>query len=398
MIFIVDKEKKMKITDVQTYPLMYMKDAPRIPRSFLLVKVTTDEGLFGFGECSSAYGHSFPLVVKEIIDHTLKRLVVGEDPRDIERLVSKMRTWIWGYLGPVGVSNQAIAAVEIALWDIVGKAANMPVYKMLGANMDEIEVYATGATNFEVGFDWHCDFFDRCLKQGFKGVKVRVGKSKDWDEEFVRTIREFVGPDCKLMIDAYMTYRPETAFEMAERFAKYKPYFYEEPISQYDLVSLKKISEQSPIPIALGERVTSLYEFKSLIQNKIGSIFQPDATIAGGIAEAKKICALAEAFSIECIPHIGGLTSVGIAANLHLALACRNVKLLEVDGAAYQPLRDKLLKDPIFDPERLVDGMMRPSDKPGLGIEVDESVFSAYEYERGPIYPDHYPQYGSGIL
>ena len=114
----------MKIVDVQTYPLMYMKDAPKIPRTFLLCKVTTDEGLFGWGEASSAYGHSYPLVVKEIIDHTLKRLILGEDPSDIERLVSKMRIWIWGYLGTTGVSNQAIAAVEIALMDILGKRAN----------------------------------------------------------------------------------------------------------------------------------------------------------------------------------------------------------------------------------------------------------------------------------
>ena len=388
----------MKITDVQTFPLMYMKDAPKIPRSFMLVKVTTDEGIYGWGECSSAYGHSYPMVVKEIIDHTLKRLVIGEDPRNIEQLVSKMRTWIWGYLGSAGVSNQAIAAVEIALWDISGKAANMPVYKMLGANREEVEVYATGATNFGVDYDWHCAFFERCLKQGFKGVKVRTGKSKDWDEAFVKTIREYIGDDRKLMVDAYMTYTPETAFEMAERFAPYKPYFFEEPISQYDLTSLQKITKQSPVPIALGERVTSLYEFKNLIQNGIGSIFQPDATIAGGISEAKKICALGEAYSIECIPHIGGLAAVGIAANLHLALSCRNVKLLELDAAEYQPLRDSILKDDVFNPNNMVDGMLRPSDAPGLGIEIVESRLEDFVYERGPVYPDFYPQYGSGIL
>ncbi len=388
----------MKVVDIQTYPLMYMKDAPRIPRSFILVKITTDDGYVGFGEASSAYGHSYPMVVREIVDHTLKRLVVGEDPRDIERLVTKMRTWIWGYLGSAGVSNQAIAAVEIALWDIAGKAANMPVYKMLGANRDAIEIYATGATNFDVDYDWHCAFFNRCLEQGFKGVKVRVGKSKDWDEGLVRAVREYIGPDRRLMVDAYMTYTPETAFEMAERFAAYKPYFFEEPLSQYDLVSLQKITRRSPVPIALGERVTSLYEFKSLVQQGIGAIFQPDATIAGGISEARKICALGEAFSIECIPHIGGLTAVGIAANLHLSLACRNVKLLEVDAAAYQPLRDIILKDPIFHPDRMVDGMLKPSEKPGLGIEINEDALKEFQYERGPVYPDYYPQYGSGIL
>lgn len=388
----------MKIVDVITYPLMYMKDSPKIPRSFLLCKVVTDEGLVGWGEASSAYGHSYPLVVKEIVDHTLKRLVVGEDPMDVERLVSKMRTWIWGYLGPVGVSNQAIAAVEIALMDIMGKKAGLPLYKLLGGNKNEIEIYATGCTNFDVDYEWHREFFSRAIKAGFKGVKCRVGKNKDWDEGFVENIREYIGPDKKLFIDAYMTYTPETAFEMAKRFAPYKPYFFEEPISQYDLESLEKISRESPVPIALGERVTSLYEFKNLRERHIGQIWQPDACIAGGIMEAKKICALGEAYSIECIPHIGGITAVGIAANLHLALSCRNVKQLEVDACEYQPLRDLLLKDPIFNTDVITDGMLRPGDKPGLGIEINEDILKEFPYERGPVYPDFYPQYGSGIL
>lgn len=388
----------MKIAEIKTYPLMYMKESPKIPRTFLLCKITTDDGLVGWGEASSAYGHSYPLVVKEIIDHTLSRLVIGEDPRDIEKLVSKMRTWIWGYLGPVGVSNQAIAAVEIAMWDIVGKAAGQPVYKLLGAFRDEIEIYGTGCTNFDVDYEWHREFFRPLLEAGLKGVKCRVGKSKDWDEDFVANIREFIGDNKKLFIDAYMTYTPETAFEMAGRFAQYKPYFFEEPISQYDLESLEKISKESPVPIALGERVTSLYEFKNLREKHIGQIWQPDACIAGGISEAKKICALGEAYSIECIPHIGGITAVGIAANLNLALSCRNVKQLEVDGAMLQPMRDDIIEDDIFNIARIKDGMLRPSGRPGLGIEIREDVLKDFKYERGPVYPDFYPQYGSGIL
>ena len=236
------------------------------------------------------------------------------------------------------------------------------------------------------------------LEAGFKGVKCRVGKSKDWDEAFVANIREFIGDNKKLFIDAYMTYTPETAFEMAGRFAGYKPYFFEEPISQYDLESLEKISKESPVPIALGERVTSLYEFKNLREKHIGQIWQPDACIAGGISEAKKICALGEAYSIECIPHIGGITAVGIAANLNLALSCRNVKQLEVDGAMLQPMRDDIIEDDIFNIVRIKDGMLRPSGRPGLGIEIREDVLKDFKYERGPVYPDFYPQYGSGIL
>lgn len=389
----------MKITDIKSYALMYMKESPALPRPFLLVKVETDCGVFGYGEASSAYGHSFPLVVQEIIDGIFKRILLGEDPVDIERLVTKMRTYIWGYLGAGGVATQAISAVEIALWDILGKVANMPIYKLLGADKREIEVYATGAANFEVDFEWHKKFFARNLKEGFKGVKIRVGKDKDWDEELVSTTRNFVGDDIKIMIDAYMTYRPSTATEMSERFVKYKPYFFEEPVSQHDLTSLANITRNSKIPIAIGERVGSLFAFKELIENRIGNIYQPDATIVGGIKECIAVCSMAEAFSIPCIPHIGGLSAIGYAANLHVSLASRNVDLLEVDGAEWQPMRDELLHEPIFDTSTcLTNGMLAAPDKPGLGISVNEDIFERYPYKRGLVYTDVFPQYGAGIL
>lgn len=130
----------MKITDVQCYPLMYWKDVPRIPRCFFLVKVTTDEGLFGFGEASSSYGHCYPLVVQQLVDGTFKRVLTGEDPTRIQHLVVKMRTYTFGYLGAGGVASQAISAVEIALWDILGKAANLPLYKLLGGDKDAVVV------------------------------------------------------------------------------------------------------------------------------------------------------------------------------------------------------------------------------------------------------------------
>ncbi len=391
----------MKIVDVKTYPLMYWKDVPRIPRCFFLTKVMTDEGVFGFGEASSTYGHCYPLVVQEIVEGTFKRILVGEDPLRIEHLITKMRTYVWGYLGSSGVTCQAIAAVEIALWDILGKVANLPVYKLLGGDKEAIEVYACGTVKFDVDPTWHCEIFKEWLeKYGLKGVKIRVGKSKEWDEEFARVAREYIGPDKKLMIDAYMTYSPETAIEMAQRFAKYTPYFLEEPLPQDDTASLVRISRMSPVPIALGEHVTSLHGFKELVSLGIGNVFQPDVTISGGILEGMKICSMAEAFSVRCIPHIGGLTAVGIAANLHLALAHRNAKLLEIDVWEYQPLRDELLREPIFSMTDMSDGTMKAPGKPGLGIEINEEVLEKYPYKKGtPMYPeDFFPNYGAGRL
>lgn len=391
----------MKITDIQCYPLMYWKDVPHIPRCFFLVKVSTDEGVFGFGEASSSYGHCYPLVVQEVVDGTFRRVLTGEDPTRIQHLIAKMRTYTWGYLGAGGVASQAVSAVEIALWDILGKVAGLPVYKLLGGHKNAVEVYACGTVKFDVEPAWHCELLQKWKESyGLLGFKIRVGHSKAWDEEFARAARQTVGPNSKLMIDAYMTYSAETAAEMARRFAPYEPYFFEEPLPGEDFNALARLTKSSPIPIALGERVGTLFGFQQLLENGVGNVFQPDVTISGGIAEGMKICSMAEAFSVRCMPHIGGLTAVGIAANLHLALAHTNARLLEVDPWEYQPLRDELLREPIFDLKNLRDGKMPAPEKPGLGIEIDETVLEKYPYQPGtPMYPeDYFPSYGAGRL
>ena len=270
--------------------------------------------------------------------------------------------------------------------------------KLLRLIRDIIRV--CGTVKFDVEPAWHTQIFEEWKKYGLRGFKIRVGKDRDWDEELARVARECIGPDKKLMIDAYMTYTADTAIHMARRFEKYNPYFFEEPLSQYDMDSLQRITRESPIPIAMGERVMSLRGFKDLIVNHVGNLYQPDATIMGGISEAMKILSLSEAFDIPCTPHIGGLTAVGISANLQVALAHRNAKLLEIDAWAYQPLRDELLKDPIFNMQDMKDGMMKATEKPGLGIEIDESVLEKYPYIKGtPMYPeDFFHNYGAGTL
>lgn len=253
-------------------------------------------------------------------------------------------------------------------------------------------LYACGTVKFDVEPAWHCELLQKWKERfGLRGFKIRVGHSKAWDEAFAREARQTVGPDSKLMIDAYMTYSAETAAEMARRFAPYEPYFLEEPLPGEDYGALARLTRSSHIPIALGERVSTLFGFQQLLTNGVGNIFQPDVTIAGGMAEA---------FSVRCMPHIGGLTAVGIAANLHLALAHPNAKLLEVDPWEYQPLRDELLREPIFDLINLQDGKMPAPQKPGLGIDIDESVLAKYPFEPGtPMYPeDYFHNYGAGRL
>lgn len=389
----------MKIADVKVLKLGYEKDFPRIPRSFAVVRIETDSGIVGYGEASSSYGHAYPGVVKQIVEGILARVIRGEDPFAVERLIRKMRNYLWGYLGSDGVTAQAIGAVEIALWDIMGKSLNAPVYQLLGGAKDRVELYGTGTTYFEKDANWHCRFIDKALEKGFLGIKIRVGKDAgEWDINLVRTVREHIGEHVKLMVDAYATYTPATAIRMANLFKDYNVHFFEEPVPQSDIGSLARVAEVSPIPIAVGERIFTLQGFKEVVLRRAAHVLQPDAAICGGLIESKKICAIAEAFGFPVAVHIGGLTAIGIAANLHLAASTPGCSMLEYDLAPYQPLRDEILRDPVFCVDSITDGYLAVPQGPGLGIDVDETKFEQFQYQGDTIYPDLYPCYGAGEL
>ena len=388
----------MNISSVRVLALGHMKDEPAIPRSFALVRIETDAGLVGWGEASSSYGHSYPLVVKEVVEGVLARALVGKGALDIEARVFDMRRYATQFLGASGVVSQAMAGVEIALWDILGKASNLPLYRLLGGRRDEVRLYGTGTTYFEKDPAWHAGFFKGCLAHGFRGVKVRVGKTRAWDLSLVRTVREAVGSDVRLYVDAFMSYSLRTALGMAREFDAYDVGFFEEPIRQESLEGLAYLVEKSPVPIAVGERLYSAREFEAVMRARAADVLQPDATIVGGMREALRVCELGALGGFRVVPHIGGLSAVGIAANLHLACASDAVVELEFDIGPYQPLRDDILVDPVLSLDRIQGGVLRAPQGPGLGIEVDEERLASFAYEPGPVYPDIYPQYGAGEL
>jgi len=388
----------MKIKTVQVIPLGHMKDQPAIPRSFALVRIESDEGVVGWGEASSAYGHSYPLVVKEVVEGVLARALIGKNVFDIEQRLFDMRRYATQFLGASGIISQAIGGVEIALWDILGKTAGLPLYQILGGRRSEVRLYGTGTTYFEMEPAWHAKYFENCLAHGFRGVKVRVGKSKEWDLSLVSTVREFIGDDVALYVDAFMSYSPQLALEMARKFADYGVGFFEEPIRQEVIGSLTKLVERSPIPIAVGERLYSAREFNAVMQAKAADVLQPDATIVGGIREAQRVCDLGGLNGFRVVPHIGGLTAVGIAANLHLACSSDAVSELEYDIGPYQPLRDEILSDPILSLDSIEGGVLRAPSGGGLGIDIDETKLAVFTYEPGDVYPDIYPHYGAGDL
>jgi L-alanine-DL-glutamate epimerase-like enolase superfamily enzyme len=388
----------MKITDIRTIGLGYERKISPMTRGFCLVRVETDAGIVGYGEASTSYGHIYPSVVEAIIDAAIKPAVMGKNPLDINSRIRDMKLYVHPWLGWDGISAQAIAAVEIALWDILGKAKEMPIAHLFGATLDKLPLYGTGTVKPIVeGVDpkWHGQFFDELLEIGFKGVKTRISSGIEGDIAQIAAVREYVGPGIRLMVDGYFCYTPSTAIKLSKRIAEFDIFWLEEPAPQSMMPGLAKLREESPVPIAYGERLYSLSGFEILVNRRAADILQPDAVVCGGILECIEVNALAKAHNLPVFPHIGGLTAVGLAANLHLA-AIINSEMLEYDSSPFQPLRDELLRDPIFSLDRLEDGCIKVPDGPGLGIEIDESVFEKYPYKAGRFYPDVFPQFGLG--
>jgi L-alanine-DL-glutamate epimerase-like enolase superfamily enzyme len=385
----------LKITDVTTVLLGHPKAYPPMMRSYALVRVETEGGLVGYGEASTNYGHAYPTVIKAIVEDVLARNLKGRDAREISRLTTDMHVLLDGYLGWDGVSAQAVGAVEIALWDILGKEAGLPISQLLGAGPTLIPVYGTGTTMFDATPDWYAHYFDEALARGFKGVKARLGTNTRDNLARVAAVREHIGPEKMLMVDAYWGYGPDEALDLARQLSHYNISFFEEPSPQYQLAGLRRLCTQSPIKVAIGERVYTPGHYQLMAELGIGHIFEPDACISGGILACLEIAAVARSHDISVIPHVGSPTAVGLAANLHWAAAAR-CPLIEYDIYPDLPARDNIVVDPLFSMNRIVDGMIRVPNGPGLGLTINEDAFALMPYVPGQTYAEVFPDHEAG--
>ncbi len=385
----------MKITSVEAISLGFEKRDPTMGRSCSVIRIDTDAGIVGWGEASTNWGHSYPTVVAATVHDVLAPLLVGTDPRNIRRRLSEMHVALDGYLGWEGLTSQAIGGVEIALWDILGKDAGMSVARLLGGGAERIRLFATGTTMFEMSADWHARYFDPALAAGITAVKVRLGKDPAADLELIRTVRDHIGPDGLLMADAYWGYSPDQALELAKEMAPFDVYFFEEPCPQYMQDGLAWLSANSPVRIAVGERVYSPTQFADIARRGSARVFQPDAQICGGILACMEIATLARIANIEVSPHVGGPTAIGFAANLQWAAAA-SVAIMEYDIDVYQPVLREILTDNLFAMDRITDGTIAVPDGPGLGIEVDEDSFARFPYEPGRTYAEMFPDHETG--
>lgn len=374
----------MKILSVTTHVLVGKLSKPfgfsqywYDTRRSLLVEVVTDDGLTGWGE---AFGT--PRAIAAVIDE-LTPLLIGRDPGAIdviwELLYNRYRD-----RGQKGLVVSAISAIDLALWDLLGKRHGVPVHRLLGGPFrTEVQAYATGMYLQDVEDPMRL-FQEEAVsyvEAGFQAVKMKVGFGVEQDFKLVKAVREAIGPGVALMVDANHAYDAVEAIRLGRRIAPYEIGWFEEPVCPEDLDGYRECRDILPMPIAGGESEWTRFGFRELLVRRTVDIVQPDVCMSGGLSEGKKIAIMANAFGVRCNPHTWG-TGIAIAASLqflailpHNPLSLHPVEpMLEFDQTEH-PYRMEVLTQPISHRDGLVNVPMGP----GLGVEVNREAVLRFE-------------------
>jgi D-galactarolactone cycloisomerase len=385
----------MKITAIRTIPLSYTCEPPygsaggmQARRGALIVEVETDSGLVGIGEAGVAGG-----AAQTVIDKDLAPMLIGQDPLLIEGLWQRMFARTRQY-GRRGVVMHAISGIDIALWDLAGKVARLPLYRLFGACRDRVEAYASGGFYQEgKGIDELAGEAEGYRARGFTGMKMKIGRNPSTqtplrhlvanadkcevepEEDIARVaaVRHALGPKAKLMVDVNCAWSPAFAIEMGRALEPYNLYWIEEPVATDDIAGSAEVARSLATPIAGYETEVGLYGFRELIARGAVDIVQPDLAWTGGFSEGRRIAALAHAHHRMVAPHAFG-GAVLLAASLHFAASIPNALLLEFDQNP-NGLRDDLLKEPLAIES---DGTLKLPERPGLGIELERSALERY--------------------
>ncbi|MDA0839246.1 MAG: galactonate dehydratase [Planctomycetota bacterium] len=360
----------MKITELKTYLVN------NGVRGYVFLKMETDEGIHGWGE--GTLESKERAVVATI--HDMKHHVIGEDPTRIEYLWQCLRRH--GFWRGGVVTNTALSAMDQALWDITGKAFGQPVYKLLGgACRDRIRCYCHGsASNVKEKFDegW------RAIKCGAGGVDAhgifREGSVIPECVENLSKMRELVGEEMDIMVDAHGRFRPSMAVRLARAVEPFNLLFLEEPVPPDNVDAFAKLRDSQPsVDIATGERLFMRWGFRRLIEQQYVDVIQPDICHCGGISELRKIAAMAETYHLKVAPHNPN-GPVATAASVHVAAAIPN--FLNLETVVVEDLWNELVTEDVFRPQN---SYLSLPTQPGLGIELNEDRLAAEgEFKQVP--------------
>ncbi|MBS1858853.1 MAG: mandelate racemase/muconate lactonizing enzyme family protein [Acidobacteria bacterium] len=361
-----DQRKQLKITALETDLLKRPPGTPiydaihklSVDSGSVVLRLRTDAGITGWADVSFGMIAGGPRVVQTILEQEVKPVILGQDPAFPRRI----RADLWKaleYNGVGGVVQFAIAAVDIAVWDILGKHSGMPVYKMIGAFRDRLPVYSMCGWYYDDDAD--LSHFKRsiaqAMEQGYHAVKIKVGRG-DLDDD-VRRIRlafDTVGKGKRVMVDANQVFNRNDALRRGRVYQELGCFWYEEPLPPHDMEGFAELAHSLDIRIATGENLATKYAFADLIARRAADVVQPDSRRAGGVTEWMEIAAVADAYGLELASHGGSAT------NLNMLLAMPNAIYMETGGA-----------------HKLVDGEMLAPEAPGMSSEVSEAEIRRYK-------------------
>ena len=378
----------LRVIDIKAYPSSFpvalenrvsLGIGQSVKRDAVVVKVTTDSGLVGWGESHHGRCHG---AVAHLVNTTLRQLVVGMDASDVIGVWQKIYKMQLGSHGMGAGCCLAMSGIDLALWDIRGQAAGMPLYQLLGGSSKPVPAYAGGVS---LGYQDPAKLVEEArplLAMGYKAVKLRVGDTPKRDLARIAAVRKAFGDDLVILTDANTGYSVADARAAMPGMDEYGVGWLEEPFPAHDYRSYIEAKSFGLTPFAAGENHYTRFEFNRVIEDGAITILQPDLSKTGGITEALRIAALASAWKLPINPH-SSMTGLNMAATIHFLCAIDNGGYFEGDVSRGNLFRDELVSMPY---ELGKDGCVRPLEGIGLGLTVNEEFLQKHPVIEGPGY------------
>ena len=388
----------MKITSIKSHVLRYELDKELgysqqyyKHRTAHLVEVETDEGITGWGECFGP--GNIALANKYIVEKVIQPLIKGDDPLKKEYIWHKVYNLLRDS-GQKGMPIQALSGIDIALWDILAKKSNLPLYQLLGGKTnDKIPVYGYGMMLQKKTVDELCELFkneaNQIKEKNFKAMKMKIGMGPKEDLKLVSAVRDAIGSEFKLMVDANHAYNKNDALYVGKGLDEMNIYWFEEPVAPEDYDGYKELKEKLKTNIAGGEAEFTKYGWNQLIKNNCIDIAQPEVCGLGGITEYLKVSALAQSNFIPIVNHVWG-SALSVAVNLHLLATLPDMpgglfptkSMLEFDTTEKNIFITDLAEEKfsILDQVKNKNGFASPLENIGIGINPNKDFIKKYEY------------------
>ena len=372
----------MKIVKVEAVPLMAPADrviamSQAVIRAFYttIVRITTDDGIVGIGECMV---RTAPSATKSVVDDMLAPVIIGKDPLDVEAIFDQLLKRERHRGHSVGLYMEAISGVDTAIWDIIGKYHGLPVGKLLGG-YDRKSVKAYGSSVMLTDIGAMAERAAQLVEQGFRSLKIKIGTNRKNDVAIIRKMRDTVGDEIELMADANSYYGGSVsdAAYVGRALEEADYLFFEEPLYPDNLEDYAALADKLDIAIASGESNFTSLNFRTMLEKRCVEIVQPDVTRCGGITESRRVADLARAFGKQYAPHTGLSSSVCVFATLQLVAWAPNFNTYEY-GLFGNPLQ-RITTKPI---PPVVNGEVAIPQEPGIGCELDEDCVERYRQDR----------------